>query len=141
MKSIVSLVAEQLRFLGKLSNNIILEPEGRNTAPAIALASLAALQTSEEDPLLLVLAADHVIRDEKAFLASIKRAIPHAASGSWLLSALSRHMPKLAMGIFAVALKNMMDMQYQNLSRNQMQRQQNAILLVENTTGIVACFI
>ncbi|WP_421270459.1 mannose-1-phosphate guanylyltransferase/mannose-6-phosphate isomerase [Aeromonas taiwanensis] len=75
------LVAEQLRFLGKLSNNIILEPEGRNTAPAIALASLAALQTSEEDPLLLVLAADHVIRDEKAFLASIKRAIPHAASG------------------------------------------------------------
>ncbi|MFM5093548.1 mannose-1-phosphate guanylyltransferase/mannose-6-phosphate isomerase [Aeromonas rivipollensis] len=75
------LVAEQLRFLGKLSNNIILEPEGRNTAPAIALASLTALQTSGEDPLLLVLAADHVIRDEKAFLASIKRAIPHAASG------------------------------------------------------------
>lgn len=75
------LVAEQLRHLGKLANNIILEPVGRNTAPAIALAALTALQTFEQDPLLLVLAADHVIRDEEAFVASIKRAISHAESG------------------------------------------------------------
>lgn len=40
------IVAEQLRELGKLSNNIILEPKGRNTAPAITLAALAAKENS-----------------------------------------------------------------------------------------------
>lgn len=77
------LVAEQLRHLGKLANNIILEPAGRNTAPAIALAAMTALQTSAggEDPLLLVLAADHVIRDEMAFIASVQAAVPHAKAG------------------------------------------------------------
>jgi mannose-1-phosphate guanylyltransferase len=77
------LVAEQLRHLGKLTQNIILEPAGRNTAPAIALAALAALQTvnKNEDPLLLVLAADHVIRDEETFTEVVQQAIPHAAAG------------------------------------------------------------
>ncbi|TNI12736.1 mannose-1-phosphate guanylyltransferase/mannose-6-phosphate isomerase [Aeromonas veronii] len=75
------LVAEQLRCLGKLAQNIILEPAGRNTAPAIALAALTACQNSAADPLLLVLAADHVIRNEKEFIASVKRAIPHAMAG------------------------------------------------------------
>ncbi|EOU2901763.1 sugar phosphate nucleotidyltransferase [Escherichia coli] len=59
------IVAEQLRQLNKLTENIILEPAGRNTAPAIALAALAAKRHSpENDPLMLVLAADHVIADE-----------------------------------------------------------------------------
>ncbi|OKP01947.1 mannose-1-phosphate guanylyltransferase/mannose-6-phosphate isomerase [Xenorhabdus eapokensis] len=77
------LVAEQLRHLGKLEHNIILEPLGRNTAPAIALAALTALQTidNDEDPLLLVLAADHVIRDEKTFTQVVQQAIPHATAG------------------------------------------------------------
>lgn len=62
------IVAEQLRQLNKLTENIILEPAGRNTAPAIALAALAATRHSpESDPLMLVLAADHVIADEDAF--------------------------------------------------------------------------
>lgn len=77
------LVAEQLRGLGKLAHNIILEPAGRNTAPAVAVAALTTLQTvvNSEDPLLLVLAADHVIRDESAFIASVQAAIPHADAG------------------------------------------------------------
>ncbi|MDE9534058.1 mannose-1-phosphate guanylyltransferase/mannose-6-phosphate isomerase [Xenorhabdus bovienii] len=77
------LVAEQLRQLGKLTRNIILEPTGRNTAPAIALAALTAIQTVEdgEDPLLLILAADHVIRDEKVFTDVVRQAIPHADAG------------------------------------------------------------
>ena len=52
-------VAEQLRQLNKLAGNIILEPVGRNTAPAIALAALQALSQAEatDNPLLLVLAA------------------------------------------------------------------------------------
>jgi mannose-1-phosphate guanylyltransferase len=69
-------VAEQLREIDKLGS-IILEPVGRNTAPAIALAAL----TVKDDPLLLVLAADHVIQDEAAFNAAVMRAIPLAETG------------------------------------------------------------
>ena len=69
-------VADQLRELGELGS-IILEPVGRNTAPAIALAAL----TVKDDPLLLVLAADHVIQDEAAFKAAILQAVPLAESG------------------------------------------------------------
>ena len=69
-------VAEQLREIDKLGP-IILEPVGRNTAPAIALAAL----TAKDDPLLLVLAADHVIQDEDAFREAVIRAIPLAEVG------------------------------------------------------------
>ena len=69
-------VAEQLREINALGS-IILEPEGRNTAPAISLAAFLA----EGDPLLLVLAADHVIKDKDAFTKSIKHAIPLAKEG------------------------------------------------------------
>ena len=69
-------VAEQLREINALGS-IILEPVGRNTAPAISLAAFLA----EGDPLLLVLAADHVIRDEDAFTKAIKQAIPLAEAG------------------------------------------------------------
>ncbi|HDM8217037.1 mannose-1-phosphate guanylyltransferase/mannose-6-phosphate isomerase [Vibrio campbellii] len=67
------IVAEQLRKGEMLSSGIILEPAGRNTAPAIALAALQAV-TQHQDPYLLVLAADHVIKDTDAFLASVKQA-------------------------------------------------------------------
>lgn len=62
--------AEQLRQIQQLNNNIILEPAGRNTAPAIALAAFAALKKAQ-DPLLLVLAADHVIADAEAFVQAV----------------------------------------------------------------------
>ncbi|EGO1010852.1 mannose-1-phosphate guanylyltransferase RfbM, partial [Salmonella enterica] len=74
------LVAEQLREIDKLANNIILEPVGRNTAPAIALAAFCALQNADNvDPLLLVLAADHVIQDDIAFTKAVRRAEEYAA--------------------------------------------------------------
>ena len=69
-------VAEQMRQIGKLGS-IILEPEGRNTAPALALAALL----SDEDDLLLVLAADHVIQNNELFVQTVKEAIPLAESG------------------------------------------------------------
>ena len=71
-------VAEQLREIDKL-DSIILEPVGRNTAPAIALAALSSPES--EDPLLLVLAADHVIQDEAAFTKTVMNAIPLAEAG------------------------------------------------------------
>jgi len=60
------LVAEQLNQIGEVDSTIILEPAGRNTAPAIAVAALESLQ-HDDDPLLLVLAADHVIADHARF--------------------------------------------------------------------------
>lgn len=74
------LVAEQLRQIHQLSNNIILEPIGRNTAPAIALAALSATANGE-DPLLLVLAADHVIENTAAFHQAVQNAMPYANDG------------------------------------------------------------
>ena len=70
-------MAEQLRAINKLGS-IILEPVGRNTAPAIAL---AALTEDSDDPLLLVLAADHVIADVDSFTESVKKAMPLAEQG------------------------------------------------------------
>ena len=57
------MVAEQLRAIGVEGGAILLEPMGRNTAPAVAVAALWAL-AKDEDPTLLVLPADHFIRDE-----------------------------------------------------------------------------
>lgn len=74
------IVAEQARQIGLENLSIILEPFGRNTAPAIAVAALQAL-TQAEDPLLLVLSADHEITDEAAFCASVKQAQPLAEAG------------------------------------------------------------
>lgn len=74
------IVAEQLRAANESYSGIILEPVGRNTAPAIALSAFSAIQ-SGEDPLLLVLAADHVIQDQKAFDSSVRAAITYAEDG------------------------------------------------------------
>ncbi|EGT0664553.1 mannose-1-phosphate guanylyltransferase/mannose-6-phosphate isomerase [Citrobacter werkmanii] len=77
------IVAEQLRQIDQLRDNIILEPCGRNTAPAIALSAFSALKRNDqEDPLLLVLAADHIISKEKIFCDAIQKAIPIAENGS-----------------------------------------------------------
>jgi mannose-1-phosphate guanylyltransferase/mannose-6-phosphate isomerase len=68
------LVAEQLRETSPAPQSILLEPVGRNTAPAVAVAALAAEMNSQErntDAVLLVLPADHVIRDAKAFRAAV----------------------------------------------------------------------
>lgn len=74
------IVAEQLRVAGVGSRRIILEPLARNTAPAITLAALDACSTGE-DPILLVLAADHHIHNEEAFRAAIQVAQVHAEAG------------------------------------------------------------
>lgn len=74
------MVAEQLRQVGLAASALILEPEGRNTAPAVALAALQAIK-DDPDALLLVLPADHVIQDAAAFVAAVSRAVPLAQQG------------------------------------------------------------
>ena len=70
------LVAEQLQERGTQPQAILLEPVGRNTAPAVAIAAMAAVADSptdkrQSDPVLLILPADHVIRDVDAFQAAV----------------------------------------------------------------------
>lgn len=74
-------VAEQLRQRQVTAAAIILEPEGRNTAPAVALAALHAVATAP-DAVLLVLPADHVIRDPGAFVGAVRCGQAAAASGT-----------------------------------------------------------
>lgn len=74
------IVAEQLRKAQLSHGGIALEPVGRNTAPAVAVAALHALQQGS-DPLLLVLAADHVIQYPQVFCESVRAAIPLAERG------------------------------------------------------------
>ena len=74
------LVAEQLRKKNIEHDGILLEPVGRNTAPAIALAALHATK-NENDPVLLVLAADHLIKDQNAFHSAITKAEALAKEG------------------------------------------------------------
>ena len=77
------MVAEQLRLVGIRPRAILLEPVGRNTAPAVALAALVGSGGTEPDgeSLLLVLPADHVIRDVAAFQAAVVKALPAARAG------------------------------------------------------------
>lgn len=76
------LAAEQMRLSGYGDVQIILEPCGRNTAPAIALAALQIAEiTTDDNPLMLVLAADHLIQDVSAFQQGIAKAKPLAQQG------------------------------------------------------------
>jgi len=85
------MVAEQLRQVDAHPQAIVLEPVGRNTAPAVAIAAMAAISSEvpgtegtegdDDDPLLLVLPADHVIRDVSAFQSAVVKAMPAARAG------------------------------------------------------------
>lgn len=74
-------VAEQLRALDATPAAILAEPEGRNTAPAIAAGALEALARHRGDPVLVVLPADHVIGDDARFAAAVGQAVREAAAG------------------------------------------------------------
>lgn len=74
------LVAEQLRELGSAPAGILLEPVGRNTAPAVAVAALHAASMAD-DPLVLVLPADHVIRDPAALCKAVEEGRESAEAG------------------------------------------------------------
>ncbi|MER2552673.1 MAG: mannose-1-phosphate guanylyltransferase/mannose-6-phosphate isomerase [Thauera sp.] len=74
------IIAEQLRQIGVRAPQIVLEPVGRNTAPALTLAALVAEE--EGDPVLLVMPADHVITDQAAFQHTIAVGAKAAARGA-----------------------------------------------------------
>jgi len=67
------LVAEQVRALGKEPEAILLEPQGRNTAPALTIAALYLLD-KDPDALMVAMPADHVIPDPESFTAAVEQA-------------------------------------------------------------------
>src|SRR5206468_9258171 len=74
------IIAEQLREIRVVPEALVLEPVGRNTAPAAAVAALR-LAASDPDGLMLVLASDHLIADLPAFRAAVDRAAAAAKAG------------------------------------------------------------
>lgn len=77
------MVAEQLRLVGQEADAVILEPVGRNTAPAVAVAALKALG-DVDDPILLVLPADHVINNAKVLCEVINGGVAAVEAGALL---------------------------------------------------------
>ena len=92
------IVAEQLREMGHVPTAILLEPEGRNTAPAIALAAHAALATVGEDALLLVLPADHTLSDLNAFQTAIRLAVSAGEAGKLVAFGIVARTPETGYG-------------------------------------------
>jgi len=91
------LAAEQLRQVGAPSAAIVLEPMGRNTAPAIAAAALQA-SADGADPLLLVLPSDHVVRDAWAFRDAVRRASAAAEAGALVTFGIVPESPETGFG-------------------------------------------
>jgi mannose-1-phosphate guanylyltransferase/mannose-6-phosphate isomerase len=90
-------VAEQLRALGLAPSGILLEPMGRNTAPAVALAALKA-QDMDADATIVVAPADHVIRDARVFQAAAGVAVDLAADGKLVTFGIVAHAPETGYG-------------------------------------------
>ena len=74
------IVAEQMREINVKPNTILLEPYGRNTCPAITLATLKALEDND-DPIILILSSDHHISNTKKFINAINVGINYAMDG------------------------------------------------------------
>ncbi|WP_339856955.1 mannose-1-phosphate guanylyltransferase/mannose-6-phosphate isomerase [Pseudohongiella acticola] len=102
------LVAEQLRVLGINNASILLEPEGRNTAPAVTLASLLAARHAElqtvpgshesDEPVLLVLPADHIIRDSAIFRRCVETGAEQARVGRLVTFGIEASYPETGYG-------------------------------------------
>ena len=96
------MVAEQCREIGVQWQALILEPEGRNSAPAIALAAHAAL-SADPDAVLLVLPSDHLIGDETAFTSAVAAAAEAAERGALVTFGIAPSRPETGYGYIKVA--------------------------------------
>jgi mannose-1-phosphate guanylyltransferase / mannose-6-phosphate isomerase len=92
------MVLDQLRELGDLQGRLILEPAGRNTAPAMTLAALEARGTTDLDPVLVVTPADHVIPDQAAFVSAMRVAVREAATGRIAILGIAPSRPETGFG-------------------------------------------
>jgi mannose-1-phosphate guanylyltransferase/mannose-6-phosphate isomerase len=96
------LVLEQLRELRQEGATLLLEPMGRNTAPAMTLAALHAMR-SGADPVLAVTPADQTVVDEPAFTAALQRAVRLAAEGAIVILGIQPDRPEIGYGYIKAA--------------------------------------
>jgi mannose-1-phosphate guanylyltransferase/mannose-6-phosphate isomerase len=96
------LAAEQLREIGVQLGCALLEPVGRNTAPALTLAALAAMEGGA-DPVLVVTPADQMVFNAAAFTAAVQRAVVEAANGSIVILGVTPDKPETGYGYIQVA--------------------------------------
>ncbi len=89
-------IAEQLRLMN-IAGTILLEPVGRNTAPALTLAALAAMREGG-DPILLVMPADHVILDTAAFQTVVRKGMALATEGAVVTFGITPDSPETGFG-------------------------------------------
>jgi mannose-1-phosphate guanylyltransferase/mannose-6-phosphate isomerase len=95
------LVAQQMEEAGYEPAAILLEPEGKNTAPAIALAAHYAFALNP-DSLILIMPSDHVIADQEAFSEAIRRAAPAARAGAFVALGVKPDRPETGYGYIRV---------------------------------------
>src|SRR5690606_38535073 len=88
---------EQLREIEITPSKLLLEPIGRNTAPALTLAALAALETGD-DPILVVTPADHAYSSEPAFHCALNQAVREATHGNIIILGIAPTKPETAYG-------------------------------------------
>ena len=91
------IVAEQMREINITPRSILLEPFGRNTAPAITLAALTSLE-NEDDPHLIVLSSDHEIKNNVRFLEVIEAGIKYSSEGRLVTFGIVPHSPEIGYG-------------------------------------------
>jgi len=91
------LMLNQLREIGAANGTLLLEPLGRNTAPALTLAALQALEGGA-DPVLVVTPADQTITDANAFTAALQRAVRQAAGGAIVILGITPDRPETGYG-------------------------------------------
>lgn len=91
------LASEQLREMGIAMSSALLEPLGRNTAPALTLAALAAMQNGQ-DPVLVVTPADQTIADPEAFTIAVQQAITQAEQGNIVILGVTPDRPETGYG-------------------------------------------
>jgi mannose-1-phosphate guanylyltransferase / mannose-6-phosphate isomerase len=91
------LVREELEKAYLTAKAVILEPDARNTAPAIAVAALAAIRETP-DAILIVMPSDHVVRDEAGFAGAVQRAAAVAATGKLVLFGITPDSPHTGYG-------------------------------------------
>lgn len=99
------LALEQLRELINVKAILLLEPAGKNTAPALTLAALCALdqfQDSKEDPILVVTPSDQTMQDDIAFSRAIQKAIDIAATGAIAILGITPRTPEAGYGYIKI---------------------------------------
>ena len=95
------ITAEQLQTVGFDNCTLLLEPMGRNTAPAVTLAALSAVEKNE-DSVLLIMPADHNIADTKKFHAAVAAGLPHAINGAMVTFGIVPNHPNTGYGYIEI---------------------------------------